>query len=61
MLCRYAPRALFLREELAQDALKRVLMGKIYCISILNFSGSPLSVLEVAKEAIKKPFVIFTM
>ena len=60
MLYVCAPRALFPREELTQDALKRVLM-EIYCISILNLSGSPLSVLEVAKEAIKKPFVIFTM
>ena len=61
MLCRYAPRALFLREELAQDALKRVLMGKIYCISFLILSGSPLPVLEVAKEAIRKTYVIFTI
>ena len=61
MLCGCAPRALFPREELAQDAPKRVLMGKIYRISILNLSGSPLPVLEVAKEAKKKPFVIFTM
>ena len=61
MLCGCAPRALFPREELARYALKRVLMGKIHCISFLILSGSPLPVLEVAKEAIRKPFVIFTM